>query len=164
MASVYYPPASFQFAVRVAGAGGEVDASFAEVSGLSSERSVTELREGGENRFVHRLPGPQKSGNLVLKRGLMAAGSALYRWSKDSLEGDFAQPLQPRSLTVSLLDAKGRALMTWAVAGAWPVKWSVAAFDAAKSEVAMETLELAFTTLERKLNRTLPQSGTFAPT
>ena len=162
MSSDYYPPASLSFEVRFAGAPGPVDASFAEVSGLDSERHVTELREGGENRFVHRLPAARKSPNVVLKRGLMAASSDLFRWCKDSLESDFRQKLTPRSLTVSLLDRNGKPMMTWALANAWPVKWSVAAFDASKSSVAMETIELAYTTMERKLNRTLRAGGTFA--
>ena len=31
--------------------------------------------EGGENRFVHRLPKPVKHPNLVLKRGLATTSS-----------------------------------------------------------------------------------------
>ncbi len=160
--SLYYPPAAFCFEARFSGASGPVDSSFSEVSGLDSEWRYTELREGGENRFSHRLPEPRQVGTVVLKRGLMAAQSAVFQWCKATLESDLAAPIETRSVIISLLDQKSRPTMTWSLANAWPVKWSVSAFDAATSAVATETLELAYTTLERKQNNMLPQSGTFA--
>ena len=163
VSSTYYPPAAFFFDVRFTGVTGDIDTQFSEISGLDAERSVTELREGGENRFVHRLPGQAKPGRLVLKRGVMAAHSEVFLWCKSSLESDLATPLQPKSVVVSLLNQKAQPMMSWSVAGAWPIKWTVAAFDAQQSGIAVETLELAHTTLERKQNTMLPQGGTFAP-
>ena len=163
VSSNYYPPAAFFFEVRFTGAAGNIDTQFSEVSGLDAERSVTELFEGGENRFVHRLPGPAKPGRLILKRGLMAAHSAVFQWCKDSLESDLTAPLQTKSVVVSLMNQKSQSMMSWSIADAWPIKWSVAAFDAQKTGVAVETLELAHSTLERKQNTMLPQGGTFAP-
>ncbi len=46
------------------------DAAFQEVGGLEAEIEVETVVEGGENRFVHRLPKPVKHPNLSLKRGL----------------------------------------------------------------------------------------------
>jgi phage tail-like protein len=48
-----------------------VDAIFQEVSGISTEMLLNELREGGENRFGHRLSKQTKHPNLVFKRGIV---------------------------------------------------------------------------------------------
>lgn len=159
----YYPPASFFFQVKVAGASGEVDASFAEVSGLDTERKIMEVAEGGENRFVHQLPGVVKHGNLVLKRGLMLASSKLFDWCKATLESDLTKQIEPKDISVSLLDEKAQPLMTWSITGAWPVKWQVAAFRARDNEVAMETLEMVFDRIDRQVNKPLGATGTFTP-
>ena len=67
-----YPPVGFHFRVEFGLDGaGDQDSRFQEVGGLSAELGTEELQEGGENRFVHRLPTLPKYGNLVLKRGLL---------------------------------------------------------------------------------------------
>lgn len=163
VSSIYYPPAAFYFEARFSGATGNIDTQFSEVSGLDAERSVTELREGGENRFLHRLPGPVKPGLLVLKRGLMAAHSEVFKWCKESLESDLGTPLETKTVVVSLLNQMAQPMIRWSVADAWPAKWNVGALDAQKSSVAVETLALAYSTLQRKQNTLLPQGGTFSP-
>jgi phage tail-like protein len=149
----YYPPVAFSFTVRIAGNAATVDQGFQEVSGLTAERAMTPLQEGGENRFAHKLPGPVKAQNLVLKRGLMLASSPLFTWCKATIEGDLAQPVAPKSLMVSLLDAKAKPMMSWSVVAAWPVKWVVDAFDAQKNSIAVESIELAYQRVERKINQ-----------
>ena len=49
--------------------------------------------------------------------------------------------------------------MTWSVVRVWPVKWAISDFRAKESEIAIETIELAFQRVERKLNRTLKAEG-----
>ncbi|WP_299843909.1 phage tail protein [uncultured Roseovarius sp.] len=149
----YYPPVAFSFSVRVSGNRADVDQGFQEVSGLDAERISTELEEGGENRFTHKLPGHVKSKNLVLKRGIVLASSPLFKWCKDTLESDMTKPIKTQSLTVSLLDQKQKPLMTWAISNAWPVKWNIGAFNAVKNEIAVETMELAYTQSVRKVNQ-----------
>jgi phage tail-like protein len=154
----YYPPVAFSFSVRIAGNAAAVDQGFQEVSGLDAERAMTPIEEGGENRFVHKLPGHIKAQNLVLKRGLMLASSPLFAWCKSALEDDLANPIKPQSLTVSLLDEKAKPMITWSVVAAWPVKWQVGAFDAMKNEVAVETMEFACQRVERRINQMLKAS------
>lgn len=149
----YYPPVAFSFWVRIAGNAADIDQGFQEVSGLSTERAMTPLEEGGENRFVHKLPGQVKPQNLVLKRGLMLASSPLFTWCKTTLESDLGSPIQPKSLTVSLLDAKRQPMISWSIVNAWPLKWQIDTFDATKNAVAIESIELAYQRLERKINQ-----------
>jgi phage tail-like protein len=144
-----YPAVGFHFQVRIFGDDSQAHAAFAEVSGLDVTREVQPLREGGENRFVHQLPGGLKHENLVLKRGIVVRSDPLFEWCRGALESDLGVPLTTRLIEVSLLDAAGSRLINWQCAAAWPVKWTIGGFDAMKNEVAMETIEFAYSTLSR---------------
>jgi hypothetical protein len=50
--SDYYPPVSFYFTLAFQGISGADDAAFMEASGMDAEFTVTEIKEGGENRFT----------------------------------------------------------------------------------------------------------------
>ena len=159
--ALYYPPVSFHFEVKIAGAADANDASFAEASGLDAERGIMEVVEGGENRFVHRLPDRGRYANLVLKRGVMVASSALFDWCRESLESDLGKALKPREIDVSLLDPDGSPLISWNFNKAWPVKWSVGTLNAKENEVAIETLEFSYSYMTRKRVKTTGTTGLF---
>lgn len=162
--SGYYPPAAFHFSVALQpGGNNTIDAAFAEVSGLDTEREVVPIKEGGENRFVHQVPGRNKASKLVLKRGLLVSLSTMFEWCKDSLESDLSTAIKPRDIVVNLLDAKSEVLMAWYVSGAWPVKWSVDRLNASENKVALETLEFAYTSIDRMVVKDLGAAGTFKP-
>ena len=143
-----YPLVSFYFSVYVKGMGG-VDSAFMEASGFDAEREIQEVVEGGENRFVHRLPTRMKHGNLVLKRGFVGSATPLFDWCKATLESDVGQRLRPHDIKVSLLDMDGHPMVAWDFVRAWPVKMSVSNFNAKESEVAVETLEFSYAYLNR---------------
>ncbi len=146
-------PVAFHFLVDVAGAGSGADdqCAFQEVSGLEAEIKTEDVVEGGENRFQHRLPKGVTRSNIVLKRGLAKGSNPLVKWCKDVFENDFSKPIEPRAVTVSLLDEEHDALCTWSIQNAYPVKWSVGGFDAMKNEIAIETIELAYTRCKRTI-------------
>lgn len=137
-----YPAVSFHFRVEFHDLEGATDndVRFQEVSGLDAELSTEELKEGGENRFTHRLPQPSKYSNLVLKRGLMT-DSGLIGWFRDAIESFV---FEPRMVSVTLLDEESNALMAWNFVNAYPLKWSVSNLDANKNEVVVDTVELAY--------------------
>ncbi|MGP6089185.1 phage tail protein [Antarctobacter jejuensis] len=152
----YYPPAAFSFELRLAGSDA-VQASFREVSGLEAQPAVETLTEGGENRFVHKLPGRVKHGNLVCKRGLFGSTKGtLVQWIKTTLEGGLAQPITPKDMKLTLVGADGKNMAAWTIAGAWPVKWEVASFDAATDALAVEALEFAYQTMSRVVETVVP--------
>jgi phage tail-like protein len=142
--SNYYPPVSFYFTVNLIGIGSDGDSSFLEVGGLTAERDVLELKEGGENGYTHRLPERAKYGNLVLKRGVLLPTSGMASWCKGIMESNFDQPIVPNDLSLSLLDANGAPLMSWNFINAWPLKWTVSDLSAEKNEIAVESIELAY--------------------
>lgn len=149
---VISPPVAFHFSVGFLGMSPPVlDMAFQEISGLESEIEVTELQEGGENRFQHRLPVKVKHSNLVLKRGLSSRASGLVQWCKNTLEGGLAEPIMPKDISVKLLGATGSPVANWSITNAYPVKWQVGSFDAMKNELAIETIELAYNTVERTI-------------
>ena len=52
----YYPPWGFYYQVKFGDSQNKNDVRFQTVSGLSVEYDMEEYKEGGENRFVHKLP------------------------------------------------------------------------------------------------------------
>lgn len=151
MAQDFTLPVAFHFSVALSGSSSAVDAAFQEVSGLEKEIDLETVVEGGENRFVHKLPRPVRQANLTLKRGLTDESSDLVAWCRETIDGDFSKPVKPRDLVVSLLDEAGDPVASWGIGNAYPVRWSVGAFDAMKNAIAVETVELAYLTLKRKL-------------
>ena len=141
-----YPPAGFHFRVDFMGLSeGAQDSRFQEVSGLTAERGVEELVEGGENRFSHRLPGRAKYGNLVLRRGMLKDSSLVEWCEKAILHFDF----EPLTVNVVLLNEDHQPLSAWRFERAWPVKWSLSDFKAQENSIVVETLELAYSHFTR---------------
>jgi phage tail-like protein len=118
--------------------GTEAQGVFTEVSGLQVEMDVMEYQEGGNNDFVHRLPGFTKVSNITLKRG-MTKSNEFFKWCAAIASGKFT----PRNVSVVMYDVAGNKLMTWNYKNAYPVKWIGPQFRAADATAAIETLELA---------------------
>ncbi|HNW49655.1 MAG TPA: phage tail protein [Prolixibacteraceae bacterium] len=144
-----YPLPAFHFKVVFTSDSGSVDTSFQDVSGLSYEMGTEDVEEGGESRYVHKLPKATKHGNIVLKRAITSNSSPLVKWCIAVLEGDRSELIVTTSLLIHLLDEKHNPVRTWTLNNAYPVKWTVEAFNSTKNEVAIETIELAYNTLIR---------------
>lgn len=134
----------FYFSLSIGGQGGDSDAAFSEISGLSKELNVEEVASGGENRFKYRLPTTVKFPNLVLKRGMTTAGSPLLQWCSKTLDNGLAIAIEPKDVIVKLLNDQGEPAMTWSFVKAYPVKWAASDLSADKGEVMIETIELAY--------------------
>lgn len=141
-----YPPAGFRFSVQIAGSTEPDDATFQEVSGISPELEAEMHREGGENRFVHALPKAAAHPRLVLKRGIADQRSPLVRWCETVLEAGLSQPIETRDVTLRLLDETGAPLRAWSFRDAYPVRWTVDTFQGDKARLAIDTIELAYST------------------
>ena len=117
---------------------GIAQAIFTEVNGLQVETEVMEYAEGGNNRFIHRLPGRTKISNLTLKHG-MTRSNDLFKWYMKSIQGEVDQ----RNLSVIMYNTAGEELMRWDFIKAYPVKWVGPQLSASGNTAAIETLELA---------------------
>jgi phage tail-like protein len=140
--------ATFQFQVEI---DGKKVATFSECSGLELNVKYDEVREGGQNEFVYRLPGRVEYGNLILKRGYLpadgaAAGDGLsefFRWCLTALNRPGSQ-VQSRDVTVTLVSqGQGTSIYAWVFCRCYPVKWSGPAFKTGDNAIAIESLELA---------------------
>jgi phage tail-like protein len=133
MASEAYPSCRFYVMID-----GQAQGVFTEVGGLQVEMDVMDYQEGGNNGFVHRLPGVTKVSNLTLKRG-MTSSNEFYKWCAEIAGGKFTR----RHVTVVMYDAGGKELMRWDILNAYPVKWVGPQLLAPDASAAVETLELA---------------------
>lgn len=140
-------PAAFSFEVLVTGVDDTLNGSFQEVSGINVKLDSEVIKEGGENRFSHRLPNPPKYENLVLKRG-MVLSSALIVWARDAVE-QFT--FTTKNVIVNLLDETGKPLASWSFVNAYPVAIKVSDFKAQENAIAIETLELSYDYFTRSL-------------
>lgn len=139
-----YPPSAFYFKVVFAATAGMTDTSFQDVSGIGSEIETEDVVEGGENRYVHRLPKSVKHPKLVLKRGIAKMTSPLVLWCRSVLEADFIAPIVPMPMMVFLLNENGTPVRAWSFANAYPVNWEVENLNSTKNEVAIEKIELSY--------------------
>jgi len=168
MGDEYYPPGAFYFTVKVldpvtlgslaanlATGGGlgsvlaDIDASFQEVTGIESQFDVEEVIEGGENRFMHRLPRHTKYSNLVLKRGVVTKFSFLAEWFGFTIGSSLTLPIVPFNVLVMLQNEEGWPAVAWAFANAYPIRWEVASMDSLENKILTEKLELSYNYFQR---------------
>lgn len=135
------PLTAFCFSLEIAGIiPPGSPAFFKSVSGLKSEAEVVPYREGGLNGHTHQLVGPTKWSNLILKRGFVRNDYKLLEWRQTwATEGK----LQRVKGKVVQLDSDLKAICSWSFSDGWPCKWEGPDFDASKTELGIETLEIA---------------------
>ena len=137
------PPVGFHFLLRIEGLSpqydGLPDIGFTDATGFEANIATEEYKEGGENRFAHKLPTAVTYSNLTLKRGLLI-GSAAMKWFKESVE---AFTFNPKDITLILLNDAHVPLQAWNFVNAYPVKWSVEGFNAQQNGLVIESIEFA---------------------
>lgn len=136
----YYPPWGFYYKVEFNVSEGGNDVRFQTVSGLSVEYDMEEYKEGGENRFTHKLPVRTKYADLLLKRG-MVTGPGLIEWLMRAFRDRI---FQPTDVSVILMNEQGQPLRTWNLAHAIPKKWLVSDLNANENAIVIETMELSY--------------------
>jgi phage tail-like protein len=129
------PYLSFRFLVEIQGL---IVGGFSEVSGLQAETETEEIREGGVNDYVHKLPKITKYPNITLKRGITDS-DALWNWHQDVVNGI----IKRKSGFIILLDCEGNEKWRWSFERAYPVQWTGPELRADSNTVAVESIELA---------------------
>lgn len=138
--SNYYPPVGFHFLVKFDGLAEETDTRFQEVTGLTVTVNTEDVEEGGENRFVHKLPKGTSYDHLVLKRGIIK-DSKLAAWCRKAIE---ELSFEPKNILVSLLNENHDELCSWNIVNAYPVKWAYSGLNAESGELLIETIEFNY--------------------
>src|SRR5271154_2835388 len=103
------PYSAFNFIVTIDGA---VLAAFQEVSGLDSENTPIEYREGGDPmNTVRKLPGIEKYPHVVLKRGIVG-NPALWNLRAEVRDGSSTFP-PVHTVVIQLLDEQHSPVFKW---------------------------------------------------
>ena len=133
---------AFRFAVQIEGI---TEAVFTECALPTLEVEVHHQLEGGLNNAVHQLPGRVKAGRIILKRGVTSSDQ-LLKWYVDVAQGK-VNGCQ-RKVSVVMYDSLFDELMRWNFEGAFPSKWTGPSFASGNSQLAIETLELSYQSMD----------------
>lgn len=146
-----YPLTKMNFYVSVANVSGT--AAFSEVTGIDASVDVIEFRQGNANSLAPvKIPGLVKHGNITLKMGY-TLDSAFKTWIQECVSETRGQ--MPRSdVSIELIDINGAAPQSmatavtgtrvWVLSNAWVTKYNAPDLNASTSEVAIESVELAY--------------------
>ena len=144
------PYGAFNFLVALGGDQGtgelgNIVGGFSDVSGLGFEVQYAEYRNGNEKvNTVRKVQNSFKVDDVVLKRGLIGSAD-LFSWLKAVREGD----IDPRPVTITLLDEARNTVGTWKLLKAQPKKYTGPTLAAkGGTEVAMEELTLCHEGIE----------------
>jgi phage tail-like protein len=115
-------------------------ASFTSVEGLTAEYVIKTYEEGGQNEYVHQLPGRLKYNNVKLTRPVDRGSKGLAAWFSALGKG---QPLARRTATVVAYNDNREVVAEWSLKDVYPVRYTGPSFSAENGKVITETLELA---------------------
>jgi len=110
-----------------------------KIEGLGFSHEVTKYREGGVNGYVHNILGPVTYDNVRLSRPVDSDSMLISIWLAANLV-----KIVPQTMSITALDSAGKEVTTWNLAGVVPVKWQGPSLDIFGNQVAMETLEIAY--------------------
>lgn len=147
--SDFAPPTAFYFSVKFQGMD-DMNSAFQEVLGLKSTFEIEDRDEGGENRFVHRLPTPPKFDDLVLTRCLMP-NSKLDQWCQEAFNNF---KFDPRDIQIALVSPSPNGvniMASWNVVQAFPISWELAKLNSTTNNLAIETLTLNYRHFNREI-------------
>jgi len=144
MANRTTPYGAFNFVVNFDG--GELFGGFSDVSGIGTELTIAEYRNGNDKEnHVRKVAGVHKVGDVTLKRGIVNS-SSLFNWIKDSRTKG---PDAKKSVTIQLMDEAQKAVQSWVLRGVLPMKYNGPTLAAkGGGDVAMEELVLSSEALE----------------
>lgn len=147
-----YPLTKMNFLVTVTGVDGT--AAFTEVSGVEASVDVIEFRQGNSGSLSPvKIPGLVKHGNVTLKMGY-TLDQQFKTWVQECVsERRGAIPRQ--TVNIEMIDINGGAPSAvqkataggnriWQLTNAWVTKYSGPDLNSTQSEVAIESVELAY--------------------
>ena len=135
--TVPYP--AFNFVVNIGQ--GEAFGGFSDVSGLQTELTVSEYRNGNEKlNHVRKVQGVHKVGDVTLKRGVVNSKD-MWQWIQSARRDGPAAKLE---VSITMRDEAGQPVQTWNLHRVIPLKYTGPTFAAkGGGDVAMEELVLS---------------------
>jgi phage tail-like protein len=126
--------------------GDDEDATFEEVTGLQAEAKVMEYRNGNSATFsTTRISELSTAGRVTMKNGIFPKDTKFFAWYQETKA---RESFTRRVVVINLLDESGNPKITWTLNNAWPRNVTGAEFKSDGNEVAVESIEIAYETLE----------------
>ncbi len=146
-----YPLTKMNFLVTVAKISGT--AAFSEVTGVEASVDVIEFRQGNDGSIAPvKIPGLVKHGNVTLKLGY-TLDSAFKTWIQECVS-EVRGEIPRNDVQIELIDINGGApqqnavaitgTRVWILTNAWVTKYNAPDLDAKTSDVAIESVEIAY--------------------
>ncbi len=148
----YYPLTKMNFLVTVSEISGT--AAFSEVTGVESSVDVIEFRQGNSGSLAPvKIPGLVKHGNVTLRMGYIIE-SGFKTWIQECVS-ETRGALPRYDVTIELIDTNPHAPTAtvtatstehrvWTLTNAWVAKYNAPDLDAKNSDVAIESVEIAY--------------------
>jgi phage tail-like protein len=114
--------------------------SFTALDGLSAEYEVRTYQEGGENGFIHQLPGRLKYSNIKLTRPVDLQSKGIGSWFRLLAKGVGGRR---HTATVVAFNDNSEPVAEWTFVDVWPVRYSGPSLSTESAKVATETFEFA---------------------
>ena len=130
------PAVAYMFKVKIDGQELGLWNSF---EGLAMETTIETREEGGNNQFVHQLPGRLKYSNVKISRPIGPDSSRVAEWLSGMAGG-----VRRTTAVITALGPDNKELVSWSLDGVVPVKWTGPSFHVETLKVAVETLEMAY--------------------
>lgn len=134
--SIRDPAVAYMFKVKIDGKELGLWNSF---EGLGMETTIETREEGGNNAFVHQLPGRLKYTNVKIARPVGRDSQLVAQW----LSG-MSQAVKRTTAVITALGPDNKEIVSWSLDGVVPVKWTGPGFNVDQPKMATETLELAY--------------------
>lgn len=126
----------FRFMVKI---GEKFSAYFTECTLPNLQVETMDVKEGGQNEFIHKLPVRVNVGTVKLRHGI-TKDVQLLNWYMMVLEGKIKDATM--SVTVTMSDSMGKPIAIWNFVDAYPIKWTGPTLKAGDNAVAIEEIEL----------------------
>lgn len=114
--------------------------AFTACDGLGLEIQIEPLEEGGNNSYVHQLPGRIKYSNVTFTRPVNRDSEKVARWFAGM---STLGRVKRTNAEIIAMTAGGAHVAKWALTGVIPVKWKGPSLGVDSAKVATETLEIA---------------------
>ncbi|MEU9995407.1 phage tail protein [Streptomyces sp. NPDC048370] len=124
--------------------GGYMVESIQEISGLSYEEDVVEVRQVTPDGklLIKKQPGARQAGEVTITRG-MDKSSEFTKWVKETLENGAVDSAR-QNLTIEVKDAAGETVRRIQLMQGWASKWEGPSLKAGESSAATETVTITF--------------------
>jgi len=124
---------------------GVTQGSFTQCSGFGIRVDPISYMAGGDV-VERKIPGRVHYDEITLHYGLTDS-LELWEWMQSAVKGT----VERKNVQIVLLDADGiTEKLRWTLYNAWPSAWRGAPLNTSNSEIAIESLELQYETLDRQ--------------